>query len=62
MGTQFASVIHAPVSKHSEKPEEFYGVIEAYFPNLAKIELNARAARSGWDSWGYEAPTVEAAE
>lgn len=56
MGTQIASLVDAPVGRHSEKPVEFYELIEGYFPNLPKIELNARAARPGWDAWGYEAP------
>jgi N6-adenosine-specific RNA methylase IME4 len=49
-------LVDAPVGRHSEKPEKFYQLIERYFPNLPKIELNARAARPGWDAWGYEAP------
>lgn len=61
-GTQWPSVIDAPVGKHSEKPDAFYELIESYFPNLPKIELNARRPRPGWDSWGNEAPTSEAAE
>ncbi len=55
-GTQWPSVIEAPVGEHSEKPEIFHELIEAYFPHLPKIELNARRARAGWDVWGYEAP------
>lgn len=61
MGTQVESLVDAPVARHSEKPEKFYQLIERYFPNLPKIELNARAARPGWDAWGYEAPTGEVA-
>ncbi len=53
-GEQWASVIDAKVRRHSEKPDVFYELIEAYFPNLPKIELNARARRAGWDSWGNE--------
>jgi N6-adenosine-specific RNA methylase IME4 len=56
MGEQFPSVIEAPVGGHSAKPERFYEIIEAYFPSLPKIELNARQAREGWVRWGYEAP------
>jgi N6-adenosine-specific RNA methylase IME4 len=56
MGDQFASVIEAPLGGHSAKPLKFYEIIEAYFPSLPKIELNARAARTGWARWGYEAP------
>jgi N6-adenosine-specific RNA methylase IME4 len=54
-GTQWPSVIKAPPGRHSEKPEIFYELIEAYFPTLPKIELNARRARPGWDVWGNEA-------
>jgi N6-adenosine-specific RNA methylase IME4 len=62
MGTQWPSVISAPVGAPSEKPEIFYELIEAYFPNLPKIELNARKRRPSWDAWGLEAPAKEAAE
>jgi N6-adenosine-specific RNA methylase IME4 len=56
MGDQWESVIDSPVGAHSEKPEEAYELIEAYFPNLPKIELNARQRRVGWDCWGLECP------
>lgn len=56
MGSQAHSVIDAPVRLHSEKPAAFYLLIENYFPNLPKIELNARKARAGWERWGNEAP------
>jgi N6-adenosine-specific RNA methylase IME4 len=62
MGTQWPSTIEGRVTKHSAKPERFYELIEQYFPNLPKIELNARNARPGWDAWGYEAPTDAAGE
>jgi N6-adenosine-specific RNA methylase IME4 len=56
MGTQFRSVFVAPVGDHSEKPEVSLAMIEAYFPNLPKIELNRRGpARPGWDAWGNQA-------
>lgn len=56
MGTQFNSVIDAPVGEHSAKPEAFAEMIESYFPNIPKIELNRRGpARLGWDAWGNEA-------
>jgi N6-adenosine-specific RNA methylase IME4 len=57
-GTQFDSLIEAPVGGHSAKPEKFLELIEAYFPSLPKIELNRRGpARPGWDAWGNEAQT-----
>lgn len=55
-GTQWSSLVEAPRDKHSKKPDVFYDLIECYFPNLPKIELFARAQRSGWDVWGNEAP------
>lgn len=55
-GTQWESLIIAPKGRHSEKPECFLEMIESYFPNLPKIELNRRGpARPGWDAWGNEA-------
>lgn len=62
MGTQDASLIAAPAGEHSEKPECVMAMIERYFPNLPKLELNARRARPGWTVWGLDAPTSEAAE
>ena len=55
-GTQWESAFDAPTGAHSEKPEEFYRLLEEYFPSLPKIELNATKARTGWDRWGAEAP------
>jgi len=56
MGTQWGSVVTAPVGEHSAKPEEFLRLIESYFPTMPKIELNRRGpARLGWDAWGNEA-------
>ena len=60
-GEQWNSVIEAPRAKHSEKPAVFYELIEAYFPNVPKIELNARRRRPGWDAGGPEAPDDEEA-
>jgi hypothetical protein len=54
-------VIEAPAREHSTKPDEAYELIEAYFPNLRKVELFARRRREGWAVWGDEAPQEEAA-
>lgn len=50
------SVIIAPRTEHSIKPEEVYEIIECMYPNQSKIELFARKARPGWISWGEEIP------
>jgi N6-adenosine-specific RNA methylase IME4 len=56
MGDQFASVMTIARKEHSAKPEQFLELIEQYFPNLPKIELNRRGPpRLGWDAWGNEA-------
>ena len=55
-GTQFPSVIFAPVGRHSEKPAVFRKMIETMFPNLPKVEMFARGnAPPGWRFWGNEA-------
>lgn len=59
-GSQWDSLIEAPVGEHSAKPEIFLEMIETYFPTLPKIELNRRGPpRPGWDAWGNEAETAE---
>ena len=42
-------------TKHSEKPAEFYTLIESMYPEYARIELFARNARQGWAVWGNQA-------
>jgi N6-adenosine-specific RNA methylase IME4 len=62
MGTQWYSVVEAPVGEHSAKPQIFLEMIEEYYPNLPRIELNCRGpARPGWDAWGNEAEVEVAA-
>lgn len=52
------SVFRAPRRRHSQKPEEVYGFIDAMFPHLQRrLELFARGEpRPGWMCWGLEAP------
>ena len=50
---QRANIIQVKVRKHSQKPDEFYELIE--LTGLEpKIELFARNKREGWDCWGNE--------
>src|ERR1019366_2514381 len=44
----FRSLFEAPVGEHSEKPDEQCEPAEYHFPNIPKIEINARRARAGW--------------
>ena len=41
-------------NKHSEKPQEFYDIIEAMYDHGRKLELFSRKTRLGWDSDGNE--------
>ena len=41
-------------NKHSEKPEEFYSIIDAMYDHGRKLELFSRKARPGWDADGDE--------
>lgn len=44
-----------PRLRHSQKPDEFFTVVERVSPNPG-LEMFARSYREGWDSWGAEAP------
>jgi N6-adenosine-specific RNA methylase IME4 len=50
------SLVRVKRGKHSEKPVEFYEIIERMFPKAKLIELFARQRRKGWDAWGNELP------
>jgi N6-adenosine-specific RNA methylase IME4 len=45
------SIIVSKRRKHSEKPDEVYGIIENMYPTLEKIKLFARKDRKGWKRW-----------
>jgi len=49
-----SSVIRSRRAAHSEKPALVYELIERMYPNTTRIELFARTARAGWDSWGNQ--------
>jgi len=47
------SVVLAPKTKHSVKPQQAYDKIERVSPG-PRLEMFARAPRDGWDIWGNE--------
>ena len=62
MGTQWSSLLRERRTEHSAKPERVLRMIEEYYPTLPRMELNRRGpVRSGWDAWGLETKTSEAA-
>jgi site-specific DNA-methyltransferase (adenine-specific) len=48
------SVVEAPKTKHSKKPEVFYEIIEDFNYSGPKLELFARNTRKGWKSFGNQ--------
>lgn len=46
------SVFDAPRGRHSEKPDEFYRLVETMYPNAPRVELFARKRREGWEQYG----------
>jgi len=48
------SVLIAPRTIHSKKPQEIYSIIERMYPNAKYLELFARNTRECWKSWGDE--------
>lgn len=58
------SISEAPNHHHATAPgpagDEAYGLFEAMYPGLPRIELFARNARPNWTAWGNE--ITEAAE
>lgn len=47
------NVLSTPRREHSRKPDEMIGIIESLFDG-PYLEMFARTAREGWDSWGNE--------
>lgn len=47
------TLLTANIRRHSQKPDEIYGKIEAVSPG-PYLELFARDSRIGWDVWGNE--------
>ena len=45
--------------KHSQKPDEFYEIIEKLYDHGRRLELFARESRDAWDSDGNECQTQE---
>jgi ParB/RepB/Spo0J family partition protein len=51
--TNQTTAINGPLRKHSQKPEEFYQLIESLCPG-SKLEMFSREKREGWASHGNE--------
>jgi len=51
--TNQTTLLNAPLRAHSQKPEEFYALVDALCPG-SKCELFSRQARTGWEQHGNE--------
>ena len=51
--TNQTTALHGPLRRHSQKPEEFYQLVESLCPG-SKLEMFARQKREGWMSHGNE--------
>lgn len=58
----FDSVQSIERGNHSQKPVEFYDIIETIYTHGRKLEIFARSKREGWDTYGHVAQIQEAAE
>ena len=56
--TPSSFIVSRAVLPHSRKPRESYEDIERV-SGEPRLELFARRARAGWDSWGYEAKELD---
>ena len=54
--TDQSTVLRAPAGRHSQKPDEFYALVEKLCPAPRYAELFQRTAREGWDGHGDEVP------
>ncbi len=52
--TNQTTLLQAPVRGHSQKPDEFYALVEGLCPAPRYAELFQRTAREGWDGHGDE--------
>lgn len=60
-GSQPETVFRAKKTKHSEKPAAFAEQIEAFYPEMPRLEMFCRSPRPGWTAWGFEAKADEVA-
>ena len=54
--TTQTTLLRGAMRANSEKPEEFYELVESLCPAPRYLELFARKTRPGWDVWGDEVP------
>lgn len=56
------SVFAGYVRAHSQKPNEFYDIVEKLYPSARKIEMFARTVRPGWEQYGNQLGSIALTE
>ncbi len=51
-----STVLEAPTTGHSRKPDAFYALVESLCPSTSRLDLFARERRAGWTCSGAELP------
>ncbi len=51
-----STVLSAPTTGHSRKPDAFYAFVESLCPSTSRLDLFARERRAGWTCSGAELP------
>jgi N6-adenosine-specific RNA methylase IME4 len=54
------TLLHASMRANSQKPDEFYAMVERLCPAPRYAELFARSHRVGWDGHGDQYPDYDA--
>lgn len=49
------SIFDGIARRHSEKPEEFYSLVEGFAPDATRLDMFSRRTRPGWSAFGKEA-------
>jgi N6-adenosine-specific RNA methylase IME4 len=58
--TNQTTILRGPVRAHSQKPDEFYALVEKLCPAPRYCELFSRQYRERWDGHGDEAQPADA--
>ena len=48
------NLLRNKVGKHSAKPQQFHEIIESVTPQMERVELFGRYARTNWTTWGNQ--------
>lgn len=56
------NIIDAKLRGHSQKPEEWYAMVERLMPGARRVDIFGRKTRPGWDVWGNQSTLFDEPE